>query len=690
MEKKLFYLLDTETNKTIPTEAVRKERQAQWESLCAKCKGSSRTLIISDKLNIFHCYKCGWKGTLNNLDRPKQPVKENKKQNALLSNSEKENQSSGAIISELPDPEPDDSIFKTHWKEYFDLGLPPYPADKKRPIVKLQNDATGEYIRYSKEDCERWAEENPHANIWVLIGSKFVIFDPDGPLAEAFVQSLNLPKCPTAKSGGKSRHRYFKTSEPLDFLVLKFEKDDKLEVRTGPIGIMVPPSIHPETGRAYQWEPGHSPREIPFPEFPKEAYEKIEAKIPPPKMSKPCGDNNDSDLGRFDVEKYLSDYGIDYKPKQRGDRILYLLRRCLWSAEHGHGDKPGHGAIIQNLSSGKLGYKCFHNSCFEKTWHEARQAISGEGIIVKYCEVKNQPSSQENSTGVNIPMDKNRQSKNIAEELRMWVDNAYGNFTSLQIYTELNISAPADKRLCRVTLHRLVESGEIERGLTNGTYRKIDREAMIIEIKDTISNPLPVKWPGGLEKYVKIMRKSTIGVAGTMQAGKTAYLLNVAWDNRNLMKTFYFSSEFGADELRQRLEGFPYLLDGWRKITFIEKSRDFQDVIDPDGLNVIDYLEVSDEGEFYKMGIQIKRIYEKLRDGIAVIGLQKKFGSDFGYGGQPTADKPRLYISLEKQTLKIVKAKLWATTVNPDGMTRKFNLVQGARFLWDEWQIPQV
>jgi len=186
------------------------------------------------------------------------------------------------------------------------------------------------------------------------------------------------------------------------------------------------------------------------------------------------------------------------------------------------------------------------------------------------------------------------------------------------------------------------------------------------------------------------MRKTTVGVAGTMQAGKTAYLLNVGWLNKDLMPTYYFTSEFGGDELRERLEPFGYSMEKWRAITFIERSRDFQDGIYPNGLNLIDYLEVSDEGEFYKMGIQIKRIYEKLHDGVAVIGLQKKFGGDFGYGGQPTADKPRLYITLEKGTLKIVKAKLWAGEVNPNGMFRRFKLHKGAKFIWESWEHPRV
>jgi putative DNA primase/helicase len=294
------------------------------------------------------------------------------------------------------------------------------------------------------------------------------------------------------------------------------------------------------------------------------------------------------------------------------------------------------------------------------------------------------------TTGTFAPMNRNRQPRNVVEDLKMWIENAYGNFTSSQIYNDLNINAPDDKNKIRVALHRLVESEDIERGLSNGTFRKVDRKADVIVIEDNLQPALNLKWPGGIEEHVKIMPKSTIGVAGGMNDGKTAYLLNVAWENRNFMPTFYFTSEFGAGELRERLEGFGYQIDKWKKITFMERSRDFQDVINSDGLNVIDYLEVSDEGEFYKMGIQIKKIYEKLKMGIAVIGLQKKFGSEFGYGGQMTADKPRLYISLDKQTLKIVKAKLWATDVNPNGMYRTFKLVKGAKFLWNPWVKPPM
>jgi hypothetical protein len=368
----------------------------------------------------------------------------------------------------------------------------------------------------------------------------------------------------------------------------------------------------------------------------------------------------------FDVPKYLLERGVRFTIKQDLTKTLYLLPECFWADQHTTADGHGDSAVIQDVT-GLITYHCFHQHCQERTWRDVRELLS----------LKTEQKKPGAKSG-----------RNLSEDLKLYIECAYGTFTTSQVYSDLDVRTTTDKNLIRMNLHRLAKRGELERGLSNGTFRKIDKETNHIIIEETISKPLPIKWPGGLEEYVKIMRKTTVGVAGTMQAGKTAYLLNVAWQNKDLLPTHYFTSEFGGDELRERLEPFGYPMEKWRAITFIERSRDFQDVINPDGLNLIDYLEVSDEGEYFKMGIQIKRIYERLNQGVAVIGLQKKFGSDFGYGGQPTADKPRLYVTLEKSTLKIVKAKLWTGEVNPNGMSRRFKLHKGARFSWDSWQYP--
>jgi hypothetical protein len=122
----------------------------------------------------------------------------------------------------------------------------------------------------------------------------------------------------------------------------------------------------------------------------------------------------------------------------------------------------------------------------------------------------------------------------------------------------------------------------------------------------------------------------------------------------------------------------------------IERSSNFADVIDPDGFNVIDFMEIYDE--FWKIGGWIRDIHVKLKKGIAIIALQKKTTTkknpqDFGRGGELTLEKPRLYLAMDRGKIKIVKAKIWRNHErNPNGLIRDFKIVQGWKFLpQDEW-----
>ncbi len=85
---------------------------------------------------------------------------------------------------------------------------------------------------------------------------------------------------------------------------------------------------------------------------------------------------------------------------------------------------------------------------------------------------------------------------------------------------------------------------------------------------------------------------------------------------------------------------------------------------------------------FYAIGALIMEIFEKLRGGIAIIGIQKNKGVDLGVGKDRSAEAARLYLTLEPGQLKIVYGKNWAnSTVNPDNKTFWFKLIQGCKFL---------
>lgn len=165
----------------------------------------------------------------------------------------------------------------------------------------------------------------------------------------------------------------------------------------------------------------------------------------------------------------------------------------------------------------------------------------------------------------------------------------------------------------------------------------------------------------------------------------TAYLLNTAWKNIDLGPS-YFSSEMGAAELQVRLKKFPHPLSAWQRVKFYAKASDFPKVIVPDGLNIIDYLEVSKD--FYEIGGLLTDIFNSLGKGVAVVGIQKPPGRDIGVGGARTLDKARLYLSIVPGEIKIIKGKLWRNDqINPNGMFCRFKLGGGANFVRDgEWR----
>ena len=85
------------------------------------------------------------------------------------------------------------------------------------------------------------------------------------------------------------------------------------------------------------------------------------------------GNNSGGDFW-LDVPEYLGKYGIAMAgEKANGGSTLYLLEECVFDTSH----SPKEAAIGQTVE-GKLFYQCFHDSCKDKVWQEARKIISGD------------------------------------------------------------------------------------------------------------------------------------------------------------------------------------------------------------------------------------------------------------------------------------------------------------------------
>jgi hypothetical protein len=430
--------------------------------------------------------------------------------------------------------------------------------------------------------------------------------------------------------------------------------------------------------------------------------------------------------GQFDIEAYLSHYGVVVsKVKEHRGGMLYCLETCLFDPGH-----SGNEAAIGRTAEGKLYYQCFHNSCKGRTWVEARRLISGDDKLTRFIiggySVDNAPTGQakpkltssevlehhhtntpflgevERSQLVDMmttagwsqdkvsyisnilaQSERTTENYNLAAEVREWVLSSRGVFLSSDFVREAGLSSMSsrefNKNLSKV-FERLVKDGVIERvGERRGHFRRIERECEALDFLSASPEILPVKWPFELEKLVNIYRKNLAVVAGTSNAGKTAFLLDFVRLNMASFPINYFSSEMGPEELRLRLEKFDLSLTDWRFKPY-ERAANFADAIIPDAINVVDYLELTDN--FYKVAGELKSIFDKLTTGLAVIALQKKAGASVGRGGDFSLEKARLYLSMDPGEMKIIKAKNWAQPGhNPNNLKIRFKLVNGARFI---------
>lgn len=102
--------------------------------------------------------------------------------------------------------------------------------------------------------------------------------------------------------------------------------------------------------------------------------------------------------GWFDLAAYLAHYGVGVvKIKPHGGGQLYCLEECLFDPSHADNE-----AAIGQSGEGKLFYQCFHNSCRDKTWTEARERISGAAKLGQFMVGGNhqQRTRQEKPAGV--------------------------------------------------------------------------------------------------------------------------------------------------------------------------------------------------------------------------------------------------------------------------------------------------
>ncbi len=283
--------------------------------------------------------------------------------------------------------------------------------------------------------------------------------------------------------------------------------------------------------------------------------------------------------------------------------------------------------------------------------------------------------------------------RNIQQELEDLITfRGCGEVSLAEAYNDLKLTTKEERGACRVGFNRLLTKGIVDKtgsGKT-GRYRIIEKNEETIDIFSADTSEFNIKLPLGISDFVKIHPGNTIMIAGESNAGKTALALNIAAKNKENHPINYLTSEMqDGTELRLRLDEFKLPMEFWKDIRFVFRTDSFPDLIRPDSINIIDYLDEGRDGEAYKMVGRIRDIANKVKGGLAIICLQKHSSKSYGFGGEGTLNRARLYMSITRQgILKIEKGKIWRhQNINPNQMFIKFKLVAGCRFIKDgEWQ----
>jgi len=161
-----------------------------------------------------------------------------------------------------------DALIKAAF-EYIDAGYSIIPVNiKKTPLFKWK-----EYQKRLPREGEviKWFSNKKAVGIAIITGkiSNLVVIDTE---KGADVETLNLPKTATSKSGGGGLHFYFKY--PKDTEIKNSEKllADLVDVRGEGGYIIAPPSQH-QSGNIYEWS--IFPKEENLVELPAEVIKKL-------------------------------------------------------------------------------------------------------------------------------------------------------------------------------------------------------------------------------------------------------------------------------------------------------------------------------------------------------------------------------------------------------------------------------
>ena len=519
-------------------------------------------------------------------------------------------------------------MFKTAlW--YLGRGYAVIPvARTKKPLVPWDEFQTR---RPRPDELQTWWDKWPDANVGIVTGkiSGLTVIDCDSPggidsVAKVAGDKFVAPTVQTSRGV-----QYYCQFEPK--AVNRHTVMEDVDIRSEGGFVVAPPSVH-ASGKTYAWVEPFTLENVPLPFVPATLLGRGDGVASPPAIKREGAVTNAFTKGKrhdsiFHVVRCAADGGLEQ------DWLIDIGRRLALSCDPPYPEKQL-ALEVQNMVS----------------W-----------VIKK--------------------------ERNVAQEIREWVLQSTGAFSTTDLYRGLQLTTREAQKTATVALMRLRETGVIEKyGLKNGVFRRVERDVVNMDWRGAEVTTFAIEWPLLIGDFFQTYPKNLCIFAGYKDTGKTTIALTIVKQNMKKHRVRYINNEMSAEELKMRLLQHEDLPIGDWDFEAIERNDDYEAVIDPNGLNVIDYIEPGDE--VYRIGQTLRRIHEKLNKGICVIMLQKKkrqvlksgaAAGELGYGAEFTLLRPRLYITLDPGVARVVSAKNRQPGVehSPVGKIMPYKIVGG-------------
>jgi len=557
------------------------------------------------------------------------------------------------------------------YKHQYGFSIVPIPSGQKGCVIGWKEFQTRQA---SDDEIKEWWANEPDANIGVVTGDisdNLAVFDidyyKDGKVLAIMQEIFADYDYPISLTPSGGQHWWFRMDKQInDFTPVV----DGLDFRN--LGLIVlPPSVG-ANGNKYSWE--FKLKDIERPTLPQDIISIVKQRF------------NATEQSNSEALALSKDIAFSSTPPIKGESALkdYSIKVYKYiDKSYRYKDKAlivegGQEHVPFYFSSGRRDTDMFTVvNALSKNGNDPGLMVE---VLTRLMFTWGEHGSDWIAKKIKSAI-KRQSHEGLTDRIKEWVLRTKGVFWGTDVDKDLNLGTREDKHYRSKILRRLVKDGIIERvGTRNGQFRLIDNSLEEMDWRSAeISNYYDLKMPLGLHNLMNFYPKNIMVVAGAPNAGKTSFVLNIACMNRD-KEIHYFNSEMGPEELRQRLYEFEDLTESaWDHVKFYDRSGNFSDVIRPNGLNIIDFLEITTD--FFMIAEQIRKIHDKLDKGVAVICLQKKKGAEMGRGAEFSLEKPRIYFSLDFQKLKIVKCKNYKHGCNVNGKEIEFRLINGATFI---------